>query len=75
MTFATPDYDKDFLLDTDASAVALRAVLSQVHICNGKEEERPIYFYSRSFSPAERNYSTTEREGLAVVAAVRRIRP
>ena len=51
------------LVTTDASAVALGAVLSQIQ--NGQDV--PIAFASRTLSPKERNYSTDEREALACI--------
>ena len=53
----------EFILDTDASAYAIGAVLSQVQ--DGKE--RVIAYGSRCLDKPERNYCVTRREMLAVV--------
>ena len=53
------------IVSTDASGIALGAVLSQVQ--HGKE--RPIAFASRTLQPAERAYSVGEREALACIWA------
>ncbi len=58
-----PDFDKDFFLRTDASDCGIGAVLSQLDKDN---KEHPVYYDSRTLHPAERNYSTSERECLAV---------
>lgn len=64
------DEAKPFKIMTDASNYALGAVLIQ----GEKEDEHPIEYASRLLLPAERNYSTTEREALAVVWAIQKFR-
>ena len=59
--------DGSLIVDTDASNASLAAVLSNV--ING--EERPLVFASRVLSKTETNYSTTKREALVVVQAVK----
>ena len=53
-----PDPALPYILDTDASAVGVGAVLSQIQ--DGKE--RVIGYYSKTLSPPERNYCVTRRE-------------
>ena len=59
-----------WIVDTDASDTGLGAVLSQVQ----NKKERVIMFGSRSLSKPERNYCVTQRELLAVVFAIRKLR-
>ena len=57
------DYKQEFIICTDASDVGLGGVLMQER--NGRPQ--PIAYASRLCTSAERNYSITERETLAVI--------
>ncbi|GFX16957.1 hypothetical protein TNCV_2519341 [Trichonephila clavipes] len=67
---AQADGTKPYIIRTDASNYALGAVLLQ----GEGSDEHPIEYASRLLTPAERNYSTTEREALAVVWALKKFR-
>uniref|UniRef100_A0A674CNJ5 Gypsy retrotransposon integrase-like protein 1 n=1 Tax=Salmo trutta TaxID=8032 RepID=A0A674CNJ5_SALTR len=57
-----PDFEREFVVQTDASEVGLGAVLSQ----EVEGVEHPILFLSRKLEPRETNYSVVEKEALAV---------
>ena len=64
---AYPNFDVDFILETDASHQRLGTVLSQ------RQEDgklHPIAYASRALSGAEKNYGITDLETLAVVWAI-----
>jgi hypothetical protein len=61
-----PDRSQPFFLYTDASNTALGAVL---HQRDSDASERPVAFFSRSLSTAEKNYTVHDKELLAVVEA------
>ena len=61
-----PDYKKDFTLTTDASKVELESVLSL--------DGHPCCFISITLNGAEQNYSTSEKELLAIVWATQRLK-
>ena len=65
-----PDFDKPFIITTDASGYAVGAVLSQGEI--GKY--LPIANASRILNEAETRYAPTERELLALIYAVQHFR-
>jgi RNase H-like domain found in reverse transcriptase/Integrase core domain/Integrase zinc binding domain len=67
-----PDWEKPFHVYCDASAVAVGATLCQAHDPGGKD--RPIAFASRQLTASERNYSTTDRECLAMVFSAKKFR-
>lgn len=68
---AYPDFALPFELATDASAVGLGAVLMQ-RVDGGV---KPIAYLSRVNSTAEAKYPITQLECLAVVWAIRELRP
>jgi hypothetical protein len=63
---AYPDFNKPFVIHTDASHLQLGSVISQ----NGK----PIAFYSRKLNPAQTRYTTTEQELLSIVEMLKEFR-
>ncbi|CAK1581928.1 unnamed protein product [Parnassius mnemosyne] len=66
-----PDFNKEFILTTDASNVAIGAILSQGPIGSDK----PVCYASRTLNESEVNYSTIEKELLAIVWATKYFRP
>ena len=62
-----PDPSKDYILHTDASNVAMSGVAQQYDENNYLH---PVAYWSKTFNPAQRNYSTTDRECLALVSAL-----
>nr|GEW21639.1 reverse transcriptase domain-containing protein [Tanacetum cinerariifolium] len=60
-----PDWDMPFELMCDASNFAIGAVLGQ----RKEKHFRPIHYASKTMTKAESNYTTTEKEMLAVVFA------
>ena len=59
-----PNFDKPFMVTTDASQFALGGVITQE---DDQGRERPICFASRNLHKAELNYSVLEKEALAIV--------
>ena len=67
---ALPDFSRAFVMTTDASDVAVGATLSQVHDGGLK----PVSYFSKKLQSAERNYSVSDRELLAIYTACMRWR-
>jgi len=66
-----PYWTKELHVHVDASFIAMGATLAQ----EGEGDiDHPMAFSSRKLSTAEKNYTTTEREGLAMVYALQKYR-
>ncbi|XP_019265828.1 PREDICTED: uncharacterized protein LOC109243359 [Nicotiana attenuata] len=63
---ALADFNKPFIVETDACSTGMRAVLMQ--------EGRPIAYLSKAFSAQNRGLSTYEKEYMAVLTAVEKWR-
>lgn len=66
-----PRFEFPFIITTDASDFAIGAVLSQGPL----GQDLPIAYASRTLNSAKRNYSTTEKECLAIIFAILHFRP
>ena len=67
----SPNFEKQFILQTDASNRGIGAVLSQ---CDEEGQEHPVAYYSRKLLPREERYSTVEKECLAIKEAIHHFR-
>nr|GEW28392.1 reverse transcriptase domain-containing protein [Tanacetum cinerariifolium] len=65
-----PDWDQSFELICDASNFTVGAVLGK----RIKKHFRPIHYVSKTMNEAKSNYTTTEKEMLAVVYAFEKFR-
>ena len=67
---AKPDWNREFEIMCDAIDFSMGAVLGQ------KDEKvfKAIYYASKTFNEAQDNYSTTEKEMLAIVFACEKFR-
>ena len=65
---AFPDMNREFILNIDASTQATAFILSQL---DEQGREHPISFGSRTLSDAEKRYTITEIECLALIHAVK----
>ena len=66
-----PDFNRDFVLQTDASDRGVGAVLSQV---DQEGIEHPVAYFSQKLLPREEKYSTVEKECLAIKLGIQNFR-
>ena len=66
-----PDHNREFILQTDWSRFAVGAILAQRLT---DRREHVVAYWSRTLTSAEVNYSASEGETLAVVAAIAHFR-
>ena len=64
---AAPDFSKPFQLEIDASSIGAGAVLLQEDGCG---VAHPVCYFSRKFNKHQLNYSTIEKEALALLLAL-----
>jgi hypothetical protein len=62
-----PNFDKAFKLAVDASDVGAGSVLLQE---DSKGVDHPVCYFSKKFNQQQKNYSTIEKECLALVLAI-----
>ena len=56
-------------VETDASIIAIGAILTQLHVVEGRLVWKPVAFFSKKLIPAETRYTTGDQELLAIVKA------
>ncbi|GFX93184.1 retrovirus-related Pol polyprotein from transposon 17.6 [Trichonephila clavipes] len=64
-----PNFEREFIVQTDASNAGMGAVLTQL---TEQGEEHPILYLSKKFSEVEKRYCTTEKECASIVFAIKR---
>ena len=65
-----PNFNKPFIIYTDASLTGIGACLMQIH----GDKLHPLAFVSRSLNPAQKSYAATKREALALIFALEQFR-
>ena len=67
----SPDFTKQFTVQTDASDHGVGAVLSQP---DDSGQDHPVAYFSKKLLPREEHYSTIKKEYLAIKLAVQAFR-
>jgi hypothetical protein len=66
-----PNRENKFHMHIDARGISLGAILAQL---GDGAMDHPIYYASRTLLQDERNYTTTEREGLSMIYNLHKFR-
>jgi hypothetical protein len=67
LVLAKPDFEKDFIIYTNATEEAVSAILLQ---CDDQNNEKPVAYMSQSLSDDELKYSYVEKRAFSLVKAV-----
>lgn len=67
----SPDYNRQFILQTDASDNGIGIFISQV---TEDDKEHPIVYLSRKFSDVEKRYCVSEKECAAIIFGIQRLK-
>jgi len=68
---ASPNFKKSFIVETDASKIAIAGCLLQ----KNEDGEHPITFISKKLTQNEQKFTTAELEALAIVYSLDQFRP
>lgn len=68
----SPDFDREFTIQCDASDVGIAGVLTQE---DEEGHERVISYYSKKLTKPEKKYTVTEKECFAVMKSIEHFRP
>lgn len=66
----SPDFTREFVIQTDASDVAVAGVLTQQQ----EDGERVISYYSHKLTTPQKNYHAAEKEALAAILSIEAFR-
>jgi hypothetical protein len=69
---AKPNFEKDFIVYTNATEEAIYAILLQ---CDDQNNEKPVAYMSQSLSDDEVKYSYIEKHAFSLVKAIEKFSP
>jgi hypothetical protein len=67
LVLAKPDFEKDFIIYTNATKETISAILLQ---CDDQKNEKPVAYMSQSLSDNEIKYSYIEKHAFALIKAI-----